>query len=80
MGAAVVLGSGAYALGTQSGDGSASADPQGAAAACGAPGYCYGVAGRSFSRAGREADLAGLAASLGVDKAKLQQALKEIRA
>jgi len=74
LGSAVVLASGAYALGTQTGDGSASAGTAKAAAAAKAS---SGLAGR---RAGRDCGVDGLASRLKVDPGKLRQALKEIRA
>lgn len=69
LGSAVVLASGSYALGTQTGDGSASADAGRAATSKGASG--------SASR--RDCGVNGLASRLKVDPAKLRQALEAIR-
>jgi hypothetical protein len=78
---AVALASGAYALGTQSDDGSAAASRDRAAAPMG-----YGAppppgAGRRFDRHGpdRMAGFDDLAKKLGVSSDKLKTAFKEIR-
>ncbi len=79
---AVVLASGAYAVGSQSGDGSASANPD-RQAMRGGPSGAYGTPGngqmrREFRRHRREM-LSGLAKQLGVKEADLRKALTEIR-
>src|SRR3954451_561274 len=69
---ALVLASGAYALGSQTGDGSALAG-QNANASGRAGGYAP-------ARRGRDHDLRGVAAKLGVTPAKLRAALQNLRA
>lgn len=82
---AVVLASGAYAIGSQSGDGSANANADRAAGPmAGGPPGPYGAPGnpgqmrREFRR-GRRQMFSGLAKELGVKEADLRTALKEIR-
>lgn len=79
LGSAVVLASGAYALGTQTGDGSASADKSSAAAANRFDNHDHRGGPVGGRRAGRGVGLRDLASRLKVDPAKLRQALKEIR-
>jgi hypothetical protein len=68
---ALVLASGAYALGTQTGDGTALAGGKPTPAKAGAPGP-----GHPF---GGPRDLSGIAAQLGVTEAKLRAALEDLR-
>jgi len=77
---AIALASGAYALGSQAGDGSAvAADKSGATAAAdevraaGAPGIVH------FRRGGPPPGLDGLADRLGVEESKLRDALEDVR-
>jgi len=79
---AVVLASGAYAVGSQSGDGSASANPD-RQSMRGGPAGPYGMPGngqmrREFRRHRTEM-FSELAKQLGVKEADLRKALKEIR-
>jgi hypothetical protein len=68
---ALVLASGAYALGTQTGDGTALAGGKPTPAKAGAPGPGH--------RFGGPRDLSGIAAQLGVTEAKLRAALEDLR-
>ena len=68
---ALVLASGAYALGTQSGDGTALAGGKPTPAKAGAPGPGH--------RFGGPRDLSGIAGQLGVTEAKLRAALEDLR-
>ena len=78
---AVVLASGAYAVGSQSGDGSATANPNGGPMAAGPAGYGPPQAGqmRRHFRQHRRQMLSSLAKELGVKEADLRKALTEIR-
>jgi hypothetical protein len=82
---AVVLASGAYAVGSTSGDGSATASQTGQAGQAGPPGP-YGAPGnppngqmRREFRQDRLEMVSGLAKQLGVKEADLRKALTEIR-
>ena len=66
---ALVLASGAYALGTQTGDGTALAGGTPTGSKAGAP----------PGRPGGPRDLSGIAAQLGVTEAKLRAALEDLR-
>jgi hypothetical protein len=68
---ALALASGAYALGTQTGDGTALAGGKPTPAKAGAPGPGH--------RFGGPRDLSGIAAQLGVTEAKLRAALEDLR-
>jgi hypothetical protein len=76
---AVALASGAYALGSQAGDGSAEAAKSGAQTA---PPYGGGPGpGRGFGHPpGARPDLSAVATKLGVTESALQQALEDLRA
>jgi hypothetical protein len=71
VGGALVLASGAYALGTQTGDGTALAGGKPTPAKAGAP--------PGPGRHGGSRDLSGVAAKLGVTEAKLRAALQDLR-
>jgi Spy/CpxP family protein refolding chaperone len=71
VGGALVLASGAYALGTQTGDGTALAGGKPTPAKAGAP--------PGPGRHGGPRDLSGIAAKLGVTEAKLRAAMEKIR-
>jgi Spy/CpxP family protein refolding chaperone len=71
VGGALVLASGAYALGTQTGDGTALAGGKPTPAKAGAP--------PGPGRHGGPRDLSGIAAKLGVTEAKLRAALQDLR-
>lgn len=81
---AVVLASGAYAIGSTSGDGSATANQTGQSGQAGPPGP-YGAPGtpprqlRGQFRRDRLEMLSGLAKQLGVKEADLRKAMQEIR-
>jgi hypothetical protein len=75
---AVALASGAYALGSQAGDGSAAAAKTGTQSA---PPYGGPRPGRGFGHPpGERPDLSGLATKLGVSQDALQKALEALRA
>jgi len=83
---AVVLASGAYAVGSTSGDGSATANQAGQQGPAGAPPGPYGMQGngppaqmRRQFRHDRLEIFSGLAKELGVKEADLKKAMREIR-
>src|SRR3954470_1678862 len=77
---ALVLASGAYALGSQTGDGSALAGQNANATRQGGYGFGYGPGpGRHGFRGGPRQDLADAAKQLGVSQDKLLAALKSLR-
>src|SRR3954454_783390 len=77
---ALVLASGAYALGSQTGDGSALAGQNANATRQGGYGFGYGPGpGKPGFRGGPRQDLADAAKQLGVSQDKLLAALKNLR-
>ncbi len=78
---AVVLASGAYAVGSQSGDGSATANQGGATAAAGPNGYGPPPNGQMRQRFRQERGqmLSALAKKLGVSQADLRKAMRDVR-
>jgi len=77
---ALVLASGAYALGSQTGDGQALAGQNANAARQGGYGFGYGPGpGKHGFRGGPRQDLADAAKKLGVSQDKLLAALKDLR-
>ncbi len=77
---ALVLASGAYALGSQASDGSALAGQNAnASRQAGGYGYGYGPGPGRPGRRGPERDLSAIASKLGVSPAKLRAALEKLR-
>lgn len=77
---ALVLASGAYALGSQAGDGSALAGQNAnASRQAGGYGFGYGPGPGRPGRRGPERDLSAIASKLGVSPAKLRAALEKLR-